>query len=75
MNNISGVNRWVDSLVDHKANQLANLENRSTRFGSKNESRLYLSYDWESDYMFKEDDIENTDWYALIHDPLKKVRK
>ena len=25
--------------------------------------------------MFKEDDIENTDWHALIHDPLKKVRK
>ena len=71
MSNINGVNRWVDSLVDHKAK----LEQRSTRGGSKNESRLYLSYDWESDYMFKQDDIENTDWHALIHDPLRKVRK
>ena len=75
MSNIKEMNQWVDSMSDHKSNLLARQENRSTRFGSQNYNRLYLSYDWESDYMFKPDDLQNTDWHALIHDPLRKVRK
>ena len=36
--------------------------------------RIPLFFNFESEFMFKQSDLENTDWWSLCHDPSKSVK-
>ena len=57
---------WLDRL-DTDGSGVSRMQRK--QFGDK----LLLSYDFNTDYMFKESDLDNTDWWALCHDPRKSV--